>query len=73
MALDTFRTAGELNPQVDKELKPLFVSQALVPSFFFFHLGYNPKDGGIIESAIADLDKSPAGRQVLTDSRLKNC
>jgi ABC-type phosphate/phosphonate transport system substrate-binding protein len=66
VALDTFRTAGELNPQVDKEIKPLFVSQALVPSLFFFHPGYNPTDRGIIESAIADLDKSPTGRQVLT-------
>jgi phosphonate transport system substrate-binding protein len=66
VALDMFKTACELNPQVEKDLKPLAVSPDLIPTFFCFHPDYNLKDRSAVESAITDLHKSPAGQQVLT-------
>jgi phosphonate transport system substrate-binding protein len=66
VALDAFQTACELNPQVDRGVKPMIVSPELISTFFFFHPGYNPKDRSAVEAAIRDLDKSPAGQQVLT-------
>jgi phosphonate transport system substrate-binding protein len=66
VALDAFHTASELNPQVEKELKPLIVSPELISTFFFFHPEYNLKDKKAVEAAINDLDRSPAGQQVLT-------
>ena len=66
VALDMYKTASELNPQVEKDLKPLVVSQELIPTFFFLHPQYDPRNRKGVDAAIAELDKTPAGRQVLT-------
>jgi phosphonate transport system substrate-binding protein len=66
VTLDMFQTACELNPQVEKNLKPLVVSAELIPTFFCFHPEYDPNERRAVESAIANLHRSPAGQQVLT-------
>jgi hypothetical protein len=66
VALDMYKTAAELNPQVEKDVKPLAVSQELIPTFFFLHPQYDSSNHKAVDEAIAELDKTAAGRQVLT-------
>lgn len=66
VAQDMFTTACELNPQVEKDVKPLVASPEVVPTSFILHPQYDPSNRKAVDAAIAELDKSPAGRQVLT-------
>jgi hypothetical protein len=66
VALDMYKTAAELNPQVEKDVKPLVLSQELIPTFFILHPQYDSNNYKAVDAAIADLDKTAAGRQVLT-------
>ena len=61
-----FEVACELNPQLRKQLMILAVSPDVVPALFFFRPGYASSQRHQLESAILELDKTPAGLQVLT-------
>ena len=63
---EAFATAGELNPQVQKELRVLATSQEVVPSCFFFRPGFSPNLRQRIEEAMLALHETAAGKQVLT-------
>ncbi len=61
-----FETAGELNPQVRKELRVLATSPDVVPNLFFFRPGYAPSLTRKMEEAILTLHETPAGKQIMT-------
>jgi len=63
---EAFATAGELNPQVQKELRVLATSQEVVPSCFFFRPGFSPNLRQKIEEATLALHTTTTGKQVLT-------
>ena len=63
---EAFATAGELNPQILKELRVLATSQEVVPSCFFFRPGFSPNLRQRIEEATLALHETAAGKQVLT-------
>ncbi|MFO7812576.1 MAG: PhnD/SsuA/transferrin family substrate-binding protein [Pelovirga sp.] len=57
---------GELNPQVAQQLVVLAESEAMIPAIFAFRADFSSPYRSDILAGIADLDKSPAGSQVLT-------
>ena len=63
---EAFATAGELNPQILKELRVLATSQEVVPSCFFFRPGFSSNLRQRIEEATLALHETAAGKQVLT-------
>jgi phosphonate transport system substrate-binding protein len=63
---EAFATAGELNPQVQKELRVLATSQEVVPSCFFFRPGFSSNLRQRIEESVLLLNETAAGKQVLT-------
>jgi ABC-type phosphate/phosphonate transport system substrate-binding protein len=63
---NAFALAGELNPQLLKELKTIIVSPPLIPAVFFFRPDYDGPIRAQLETAILDLHSTPAGQQVLT-------
>jgi phosphonate transport system substrate-binding protein len=63
---NVFALACELNPQLRKELRVLAVSPEVVPSLFFFRPGYVSKVRDQLEPSILELNKTPAGQEVLT-------
>ena len=63
---EAFATAGELNPQVHKELRVLATSQEVVPSCFFFRPGFSPNLRHRMEEATLALHETATGKQVLT-------
>lgn len=62
----SFRTAGELNPQIVKRLKILEASPEIVASLYSFRKGCSSGIRAKVVGAMAGLASSAAGRQVLT-------
>jgi ABC-type phosphate/phosphonate transport system substrate-binding protein len=60
-----FDTMCELNPQLAKQLDILAESEEMVPAVFAFRSDYSPTFMEKIVSNLNELDKTPAGRQVL--------
>ena len=63
---DAFDTMRELNPQIGKELRVLAVSPEVVPSLFFLRPDFTGSLRTDLETAIATLHDTVAGRQALT-------
>ena len=63
---NVFEMAGELNPQISRELRVLAVSPEVVPAVFFFRPGCTFRLKDALEAAIVELHESVAGQQVLT-------
>ena len=63
---NAFVLACELNPQLGKQLKVLAISPAVVPTLFFFRPGHMTQMRSQMESAILTMNKTSAGREVLT-------
>jgi len=61
-----FETMAELNPQVGRQLKIVATSPELVPAVFGLRADYNPSYKPQLLAALSELQKSPAGQQVLT-------
>jgi phosphonate transport system substrate-binding protein len=57
---------GELNPQVARQLVVLGESEAMIPAVFAFRADFSSPHRSDILAGVAELDKSPAGSQVLT-------
>ena len=57
---------GELNPQVTQQLVVLAESKAMVPTVLAARADYNSPYRNDIFTGLVNLDKSPAGSQVLT-------
>src|SRR5208337_858969 len=57
--------AGELNPQLHKDLEVLMTSPPLIPAVFFFRPGYKAVAQREFEAAILQLHTTTAGQQVL--------
>ncbi|MDZ7599596.1 MAG: PhnD/SsuA/transferrin family substrate-binding protein [Desulfobacterales bacterium] len=57
---------GELNPQVGRQLVVLGESEAMIPAVFAFRADFSSPHRSDILAGVAELDKSPAGSQVLT-------
>ncbi|MBI5385421.1 MAG: PhnD/SsuA/transferrin family substrate-binding protein [Verrucomicrobia bacterium] len=62
---NVFQLAGELNPQLHKELRVLAVSPEVVPALFCFRPGHASRARELLEPAIFTLHESLAGQQVL--------
>jgi phosphonate transport system substrate-binding protein len=65
MTRASFRVMGELNPQMNRQLHILALSPALVPSGFAFRSEGSQGSRVKILDAIARLNESEAGRQIL--------
>jgi len=63
---NAFELAGELNPQLRRNLKVLRVSPAFLCTMFFFRTGHRSPIVDELEEAVVRLHETPAGRQVLT-------
>lgn len=57
---------GELNPQVAQQLVVVAESEAMIPAIFAFRADFSSRYRNDILAGVTDLDKSPAGSQVLT-------
>ena len=62
---ESFEVMGELNPQLKKQLRVLAASPGFVPSGFAFRADYRSAYRTRILEAMARLEDSPAGRQIL--------
>jgi phosphonate transport system substrate-binding protein len=56
----------ELNPQIQRTLKPLAVSRVLVPSVTCLRRGYNSAHRTDIIDALGKLHEEPKGQQILS-------
>ncbi len=65
VAQKTFELACELNPQLQMELRVLFVSPPLISGFFMFRPTFRGLIRQQLESAILGLHATPSGRQIL--------
>jgi ABC-type phosphate/phosphonate transport system substrate-binding protein len=63
---NVFALAGELNPQLHKQLRVLAVSPEVVPSLFYFRPGHASNVRAEMEPAILSLHETVPGQQVLT-------
>lgn len=63
---NAFAILGELNPQLSKQLKVIAASPGLVPSVFGFRADRSTPLRNQIMAEMAEMAKSPAGRQILT-------
>lgn len=63
---DVFALAGELNPQIKRDLKILETSPEVIPALFYFCPGHTSRTRECLEPAMLALHESPAGQQVLT-------
>lgn len=63
---NSWATAGELNPQLRRDLRLVAMSPDLVPGLFFFHPHFQSSIRDALESAVMGLHETPAGLQVLT-------
>ena len=63
---DAFALAGELNPQLRKDLRVLAMSSPFITSFFMFRPTWQGQSRERMEAAIMGLHTTPGGRQVLT-------
>ena len=61
-----FDTLAELNPQLAEQLIIIAQSPEIVPSIFVFRADYTPEYKEKLITGLKNLNKSPAGRQVLT-------
>jgi phosphonate transport system substrate-binding protein len=61
-----FEIMCELNPQIGQQLKIIATSPTVVTSVLCFRSDYAPAFKPQIFTALRDLDKTPAGQQVLT-------
>jgi len=61
-----FETLCELNPQLGQQLKIIAQSPAMVTAMFCFRADYAPAFEAEIFAGLEDLNKTPAGQQVLT-------
>jgi len=61
-----FKTMGELNPQVSRQLRVLASSPKVVPAGFFFRAGYPQAQQDAFVAQLQQVHRSPAGQQVLT-------
>ena len=61
-----FRTMGELNPQVNRQLRVLATSQEFVPVGFFFRAGYPQRQQDQFVAELKRVHARPSGQQVLT-------
>ena len=64
--LEGFKTMGELNPQVSKQLRVLATSPGYVIGGFFFRAGYPQIQQDQFVNEMTHLHNNPAGKQVLT-------
>jgi ABC-type phosphate/phosphonate transport system substrate-binding protein len=63
---NVYAVAGELNPQLQRDLRVVAVSPELVPALFYFRPGDKSRAREELEPAILGLHETPAGQQVLT-------
>jgi ABC-type phosphate/phosphonate transport system substrate-binding protein len=61
-----FKTMGELNPQVSRQLRVLVTSPEIVPGAFFFRAGFPQPQLGQFLAELTKVHTRPAGQQVLT-------
>lgn len=61
-----FDTMSELNPQVGQQLVVIAESPAMVPAVLVFRADYQPSFREKLIAGLNGLNKTPAGRQVLT-------
>ena len=61
-----FENMGELNPQVTNKLAVLCESPKLVPCLMAFRADYNPPFKQTLITGLNELDRTPAGQQMLT-------
>ncbi len=61
-----FRTMGELNPQVNRQLRVLATSPEFVPAGFFFRAGYPQAQQDKFVAEVEQVHARPSGQQVLT-------
>jgi ABC-type phosphate/phosphonate transport system substrate-binding protein len=66
VTLSAFETVCELNPQVRRELRVLASSPEVVPSLFIIPAVRSSEVRNKFESAILNVDKTAAGKQILT-------
>lgn len=67
-----FDTMAELNPQLARELVVLAESPVMVPAVFAFRADYQPSFKEKLFTGVNNLNKTPAGRQVLTIFQSEN-
>jgi ABC-type phosphate/phosphonate transport system substrate-binding protein len=60
-----FETAGELNPQLNRELAALETSPELVPSLTAYRADGNPQVAEKYQKEVVRLPESPAGKLIL--------
>jgi ABC-type phosphate/phosphonate transport system substrate-binding protein len=65
ITLNAFEVAGELNPQLQKELRVLAMSPEIVTSVFFFRPEYTSDIREKLDNALLTLHETASGRQVL--------
>lgn len=65
LTLDAFNIAGELNPQLHRDLVVLFESPPFIPTFFVFRPSWEGTTRHVLEDAIQNLHLTPAGHQVM--------
>lgn len=63
---------AELNPQLAKDLIVLAESPAMVPAIFAFRSDYQPSFKKALVNGVNSLNKTSAGRQVLTIFQSEN-
>lgn len=61
-----FKLLGELNPQLDKQLRVLAASPGMVPAGFAFRADVMSINRPQILAEMTSMTRSPAGRQILT-------
>lgn len=62
---EAFATAGELNPQLRRDLRVLAESPEVVPNVFFFRKDYVGEEKARLMAAMCGLHETPEGRQLL--------
>lgn len=66
ITLETFNLAGELNPQLNKDLKVLIVSPDLITSMFLLSPNFQADYRNHLEQYLDDMHTTATGKQVLT-------
>ena len=61
-----FKTMGELNPQVSRQLRVLAASPPIVPTGFFFRTGFPQAQQDRCLAEFTRVHTSPSGQQILT-------
>lgn len=66
LTIGALRVAGELNPQVEKNLVIIGESVPLIPSLIFFRPSWRTPLRDVLDEAFLNLHTMPQGKQVLT-------